>query len=266
MQLRIIIGGCLLVSSCFVLMNFTQPAKISVQADGKFIELKTDQQTVGEALKECHVEIGPNDIVKPDTTANIHDGLDIRIYRVQKKTKEQSYSIPYPILIQYNNSMPKGKEVLTQAGKEGVRSLQTDMLFIDDVMIGLKETKKTVEKPSPKIISVGTKKVIQPISMTAKVKNIIHMGATAYSRHVQSCGKWAKWGRTRSGLKAKYGVVAVDPTVVPLGTKLYVEGYGHAIAADTGSAIKGKRIDLCFDTHQEAVRYGCKQIKVYVLE
>ena len=266
MQLRIIIGGCLLVISCFVLMNFTQPAKISVYVDGKFIELKTDQQTVGEALKECHIEIGPNDIVKPLATANIYDGLDIRIYRVEKKTKQQSYSIPYPTLIEYNNSMPKGKERIKQAGKEGKRNLQTDMLYIDDVMIGLKETKKTVETPSPKIISVGTKKIVQTMSMTAKVKNILHMGATAYSRHVQSCGKWAKWGRTRNGLKAKHGVAAVDPRVVSLGTKLYVEGYGHAVAADTGSAIKGKRIDLCFDTHQEAVRYGYKQVKVYVLE
>ncbi|MEK7273813.1 MAG: G5 domain-containing protein, partial [Candidatus Desantisbacteria bacterium] len=202
MQLRIIFGGCLLVISCFVLMNFTQPAKISVYVDGKFIELKTDQQTVGEALKECHIEIGPNDIVKPLATANIYDGLDIRIYRVEKRTKQQSYSIPYHTLIEYNNSMPKGKERIKQAGKEGKRNLQTDMLYIDDVMIGLKETKKIVETPSPKIISVGTKKIVQTMSMTAKVKNILHMGATAYSRHVQSCGKWAKWGRTRNGLKA----------------------------------------------------------------
>lgn len=266
MQLRIIFGGCLLVTSCLVLMNFTQPAKISVQVDGKFIDLKTDQQTVGGALEECHIEIGQNDIVKPVVSTNIHDGLDIRIYRVQKKTKEQDYSIPYSTVIKQDNGMPKGKERIMQAGKEGKRNLQTDMLYIDDMMIGLKETRKTVEEPTQKIISVGTKRIIQPMAITAKVKGILHMGATAYSRHVQSCGKWAKWGRTRSGLKAKYGVVAVDPTVVPLGTRLYVEGYGHAIAADIGSAIKGKRIDLCFDTHREAVNYGHKPVKVYVLE
>jgi len=266
LQLRIFFGGCLLVTSCLVLMNFTQPAKISVQVDGKFIDLKTDQQTVGGALEECHVEVGPNDIVKPDVLTNIHDGLDIRIYRVQKKTKEQGYSIPYSTIIRYDNSMPKGNEKITQAGKEGKRNLQTDMLYIDEVMIGLKETKKTVEEPTQKIISVGTKRIIQPLSMTAKVKNILNMGATGYSRHVQSCGKWAKWGRTRMGLKAKYGVVAVDPRVISLGTRLHVEGYGPAIAADIGGAIKGKRIDLCFDTHQEAVNYGYKSVKVYVLE
>lgn len=71
---------------------------------------------------------------------------------------------------------------------------------------------------------------------------------------------------TASGMKATHGVVAVDPSVIPLGTRLNVEGYGYAIAGDTGSAIKGNRIDLCFDTLEEVNSYGWRHITVEILD
>lgn len=67
------------------------------------------------------------------------------------------------------------------------------------------------------------------------------------------------------GLPLARGIVAVDPKVIPMGTKIYVEGYGNAIAADQGNAIKGNRIDLYFDTHQQALDYGMKTVKVTIL-
>ena len=72
-------------------------------------------------------------------------------------------------------------------------------------------------------------------------------------------------GRTAMGLRAGYGVVAVDPRVIPLGSLVYVEGYGFAIAADTGGAIKGNRIDLCYDLRTTALQFGRKKVKVHVL-
>ncbi|MFS8542968.1 MAG: 3D domain-containing protein, partial [Limnochordales bacterium] len=61
------------------------------------------------------------------------------------------------------------------------------------------------------------------------------------------------------------GVVAVDPGVIPLGTRVYIPGYGIALAADVGSAIRGHRIDLAFDTYREALHYGRRWVKVYIL-
>jgi 3D (Asp-Asp-Asp) domain-containing protein len=68
------------------------------------------------------------------------------------------------------------------------------------------------------------------------------------------------------GLPLKRGIVAVDPKVIPMGTRLYVEGYGEAIAADQGNAIKGNRIDLYFDTHQQALNWGMKTVEVTILQ
>lgn len=68
------------------------------------------------------------------------------------------------------------------------------------------------------------------------------------------------------GLPLGRGIIAVDPRVIPMGTRLYVEGYGEGIAADQGNAIKGNRIDLCFATHQQALGYGMKTVKVTILD
>ncbi len=72
-------------------------------------------------------------------------------------------------------------------------------------------------------------------------------------------------GRTATGVMARFGIAAVDPRVIPLHTLLYVEGYGFALAADTGGAIKGNRIDLCFDSRAQAYRWGRKNVKVHIL-
>lgn len=68
------------------------------------------------------------------------------------------------------------------------------------------------------------------------------------------------------GLPLAKGIIAVDPNVIPMGSRLYVEGYGEGIAADQGGAIKGSRIDLCFATHQQALNYGMKTVKVTILD
>jgi len=98
-----------------------------------------------------------------------------------------------------------------------------------------------------------------------RTRKVLKMQASAYDPGPRSCGKYAS-GRTACGMKAGYGVVAVDPKVIPLRTELYIEGYGFAIAGDTGGAIKGNRIDLGYDTYREAIKFGRKTVIVHVLQ
>jgi len=103
-------------------------------------------------------------------------------------------------------------------------------------------------------------------SLTGAPQNysrVLDVTATAYGPGPLDNGKWNDL--TYMGGKVKKGVVAVDPNVIPMGTKLWVEGYGEAVAEDQGSAIKGSRIDLAFDNRQEALDYGIQKVKVYVL-
>ena len=110
-------------------------------------------------------------------------------------------------------------------------------------------------------------------------KSVLSMNATAYCLCKKCCGKSAthpQYGVTASGYRITPGtnekVIAVDTSVIPLGTKVYVEGlngansYGYAVAADTGSAIKNMKIDLYMDSHADALRWGFKKVNVYLLE
>jgi 3D (Asp-Asp-Asp) domain-containing protein len=92
----------------------------------------------------------------------------------------------------------------------------------------------------------------------------ITMVATGYDPGPLSCAPFAD-GYTSAGMKAGKGVVAVDPRVIEMGTLVYVEGYGVAVAGDVGAAIKGLRIDLCFDTRREALHWGRRTVTVHVL-
>lgn len=94
-------------------------------------------------------------------------------------------------------------------------------------------------------------------------RRVLDMTATAYAPGPLDNGKWNNLNYV--GGIVKKGVVAVDPKVIPMGTKLWVEGYGPAVADDQGSAIKGNRIDLAFNDRQEALDYGIQKVKVYVL-
>ena len=91
--------------------------------------------------------------------------------------------------------------------------------------------------------------------------SVMSMEATAY---LPSDGNGA--GITATGVRATYGVVAVDPRVIPLGSKVYIPGYGVALAADTGGAIRGYKIDLCMESYSECMQFGRRNVTVYVLD
>ena len=109
-----------------------------------------------------------------------------------------------------------------------------------------------------------SKKSIEATRSSSRGRLLGTFEATAYTDDVESQGKWV--GQTASGMKPQVGVIAVDPKVIPLGTKLYVEGYGNAIAGDTGGVIKGKRLDLFMNTNEECYVWGRKKVKVWKVQ
>lgn len=165
--------------------------------------------------------------------------------------------------------------------------------FIEDIVPNDEEKEEVVLEPIIEEAKVETDTTLTPITTEQKkVKyrdlaennppeeyvNKIEVTATAYCLCKKCCGKTPdnpNYGCTHSGLKIVPGsgmkVIAVDPKIIPLNSKVYVEGlngawdYGHAVAADTGSAIKELKIDLYMDTHTEALEWGRRKVNVYVL-
>ena len=90
---------------------------------------------------------------------------------------------------------------------------------------------------------------------------VLFVSATAYS--AQDPGNST---HTAAGTLVRHGVIAVDPNVIPMGTRVFIPGYGEAVAEDTGGSIKGNHIDIAFDTHKEALTFGRKNLEVYIME
>jgi len=113
--------------------------------------------------------------------------------------------------------------------------------------------------------AASSKPAPAPSSDKSNVKKEITVKSTAYTAYCSGCS-----GITATGINLKKNpnakVIAVDPKVIPLGTKVYVEGYGEAVAGDTGGAIKGNKIDVHMSTKQKAKNWGVRTVKVQILK
>ncbi len=96
-------------------------------------------------------------------------------------------------------------------------------------------------------------------------RKTLSMKATAYDPSPASNGG-SRSGRGSTGLRIGHGLAAVDPNYIPLGTRLYIEGYGYAVAGDTGGSVRGARIDLGFDSRAEVNRFGRRTVTVHILD
>jgi 3D (Asp-Asp-Asp) domain-containing protein len=182
----------------------------------------------------------------------------VRFVQVSERTIAVRERIPYDIRYVPEQSAARGQVVVWKPGTGGVRERIFHLLYEDGTLVSRVLVSDSLLKPAAdEALAVG-KSIYRGGAM-----NEFYMEATAYSPTVQETdgNPWM----TASGMKSGRGVVAVDPKVIPLGTKLYVEGYGYAIAGDTGGAIKGDRIDVFFYSSDEMVRWGRRWARVFVL-
>lgn len=230
-------------------------------------EVSTAETTVGDVLREQGVKLKPQDVVVPGPSQPVTEGMEIDLGLVERQVKDVKRKIPASVHTDYTDTLNVGEIIDVQEGRDGEEELQTESYRLNGEEAFEKVLKSTVltpEKDAKVLEGTAFRQKLYPLKKRARVRKIIELQATAYYPGPEDTWPYAS-GITASGLKAGYGVVAVDPRVIRLKTQLYIEGYGYAIAADTGGGIKGKKIDLCFDTYQEAVQFGRKNVKVYIL-
>ncbi len=172
--------------------------------------------------------------------------------------------LPAHVVYQFSRRAYRGRLKLVHEGKPGFIKKVFEAVSVRGKVISRKMVREEIIKPTDTVYLMAESQMGLTSRHQFDRGRVLHMVATGYAAPP---GRFHRtWGRTCTGMKAKFGLVAVDPRVIPLGTLLYVEGYGFAKAEDTGGAIKGHRIDLCFDTYSEADRYGMKKITVYELK
>ena len=178
-------------------------------------------------------------------------------------TKTETVSIRPPVRFEFRDSIDKGKLVKAEVGSPGYVRRTYRVTLKGGKRVAKMLLKEERRAPTPVKYLMGRSGFTA--SRGAFMRNrVLTMSATGYDPSPQTIGPGAT-GLTRTGRHAEYGVVAVDPRVIPLNTIVYVEGYGFALACDTGSAIKGNRIDLCFDSRTTANNYGRRNVRVHVL-
>lgn len=241
---------------------------VRITADGDTHTLRTTAKTVAEALASVGVEVGDNDRVSPGIHARLEPDLGITVVRVVEEWLTESDPLPFSTVHWAAPHLPQGETSVVREGRTGRLERSIRVVYEDGVEVGREVVSETIaEEPVNRIIEGGTREAMQVVQTSSgplEYTEVRRMEATGYEASPISTGEWSD-GYTFVGLRARRGIIAVDPTVIPLGTRLYVPGYGEGIAADIGGAIKGNIIDLFFETYEEAIQWGRQQVDVYIL-
>ena len=238
---------------------------VSVEADGTTSIVMLASGTVADALQKAGVTANAEDRLSHALTDALAPCMHVTLDRVTGGEVTETESIPYETEKVETNDLYVGETKVQQKGEKGTLKKTYSVTYVNGEESERKLLSEEVTKePVNKIVLVGTKvksNFLKTSSTPKNYKKVIAMTATAYSAG----------GYTASGIPAEWGVVAVDPKVIPLGTRVYVETadgkyiYGTAIAADTGGAIKGNKIDICVNTRAEAYAFGRRTVNVYIL-
>ena len=266
----------LIVSS----LSFAKDAKTHVYEidnNGTVKTYKTSCKTVKELLSDLKIKVDDDDIVIPDLDTELKSEGKISIIKVDVKVIEKEVEAPFKTIKKKNKELTHKQSKILIQGVNGKNKVKCKEYYAGDKLIKEEVIHvETIVKPIDQVFEEGTKDVFTNDRGDFTARKAIKMVATAYEAGPRSTGKRPGdkgYGITASGARSKRGTVAVDPRVIPLGTKLYVKSltpgvpdYGFAIAQDTGGAIKGNKIDLFMDTVWECLQFGRRPVMVYILQ
>ncbi len=224
---------------------------VVIHADGSTKTVYTTQQTVQGVVNEAGFdwrEMMPLE----DSMTLVKSGMNIHVVPYQVRTSVKKTALPVNYVKWYDPSLGEGDAVVLDPGRSGQQ-----MVTYEEVVAGGKVIRSQALKSE--ILDEGLEGSMKVGTLDGTVGQVLHMTATAYH---PSDGDGA--GITATGTRAGYGTIAVDPSMIPLGTSVYIPGYGSAVAADTGGAIQGNRVDLCMETFEECYNFGVRNVEVYI--
>lgn len=250
-----------------IFIRRSRPAAISV--DGKTIRTRTRANTLAELLEQEGVKLEGKDYAVPALTSPVVDYVNVSITRVREEFITETEQLTFQTKWLPNSELELDQRVVAQTGQKGEKHRLFKSVFENGKLISTGLEREWIEMPpQDHIINYGTNIVIRDLELpdgtVVQYWRKVRMLATAYS--AATSGKTRdhpQYGRTRLGLEAGRGIVAVDPRVVNLGSRVFVPGYGEALAGDTGGRIKGKRIDLGFP--EDAMESWYRWVDVYLL-
>ena len=242
---------------------------VKVAVDDKELDILSSEEDVDSMLKAEGIALREQDKLSLAKDTKLVEGMKLDVIRVDTKVLEDTEAIAFSTVVKTNSGMPNTQKQVIQEGQEGQKKTTISITYENGKEVFRKILNNVVaKKPTDKIIVQGTYPLM-PVNRGGEVmphSKVLKVRATAYSPTGGATSAYTATGRKATRNSDGYSTIAVDPSVIPYGTKLFVQGYGFAIAADTGSAIVGNTIDVFFDTKQEALNWAVKYVNVYILK
>lgn len=241
------------------------PLKLVV--GGKKQDVWSTSTTVADFLSQQGITLNKLDRVEPELKQTVTKDAVINVIRVEKVTDVVEEPIKYAVITKNDKNLEKGKQKVVSEGQEGLLSKSYEVVLENGKEVSRKlVSEKKMKEKQDKVVAMGTKVLVAQVSRGSSepAGREFYVTSTAYTASCNGCSGFTATGinlRANPNIK----VIAVDPSVIPLGTKVWVEGYGYAIAADKGSAVKGHKIDVFVPTKSEAYRWGRKRVKIKIL-
>ena len=258
--------------------------KIEITVDGETKQYSVSAQSVQEALQKCGVELSEEDRLNCKPKDKIKDGMQIVVQRVTTEEAVEKEEIPYETAYEDTDSLYEGETSVKSAGEKGEKEVKYKLVYVDGKLDG-KEVleEKVIKEPVKEVVLRGTLVQETPApdysggSSSGGVGTFVDYNGNVVSYSGLLTGDCTAYsvpgGTTSLGWDAVYGVIAVDPNIIPYGTRLYVTSpdgsvvYGYGVAGDTGGACMAGDIiaDLCYNTIEECSIIGRRVMNVYIL-
>ena len=265
---------------------------ITVQNGNETVVIGSYGATVDEVLASLGLTLDENVTLSCDPESLTYDGMTVRLTYSNSEIVEYEEVVTHEIIVYEDSSLTPGEEVILSEGYDGLIRYTAQINYKNGVETGRTIlSEETVVKAEDTVILRGVDRSVKEqensglsdyqqshtstLGQTAqnivpgtnlKYSQVLDFQATAYY-----CEPYA-WNTTFTGTEARVGAIAVDPNFIPLGTKMYIVSadgqyiYGYCTAEDTGGAIKGRIVDLYFNTYNECIQFGRRDVKIYVLK
>ncbi len=249
-------------------VSITRARPVTLEVDGSVRLMRTRAASVDDLLREAGVTLDPDDYTLPARDAALASGLHVSVVRVYDEYYVEETPIPFETRWEANPDLEIDQRRTASWGREGAWRQQVRVHYENgQEMHRTEEESWVAREPEDRILEYGTRIIVRQLETEHGVIEYwrkLRMLATSYN--AETAGKppgHPTYGITRLGEVARRGIIAVDPTVIPLRQAMYVPGYGRGYAGDTGSAIKDRRVDLCYDDHNLVLWYSW--VDVYLL-
>ncbi len=245
--------------------------QVSIIVKGEEIKVSTFKKSVKELLDENGIKYDDNDIITPSLDSEVKDYMDIKVVDVTTTVISEKEEIPFEVQLLEDNELLKGKTEVSQEGESGEKELTYTLTYHDGKLIKkVLEEERISKEPTDKIVKNGTKEEIIVASRSTTSRNTVQESeatSTSISGTHMSVVATAYAGDsiTSTGTTPKWGTIAVDPSVIPYGSRVYIPQFDMTfIAEDCGGAIKGNKIDIFMNSESQCIQWGRRSIDIYI--